>query len=57
MFVWHSAGGLLQKKQLKKAELQITALAALRAGDKAGEAKLTVSAEGLGQAEICLQLK
>ena len=53
MFVWHSAGSLLQKKQLKKAELQITALAALRAG----EAKLSVSAKGSGQAEICLQLK
>ena len=44
-------------KTIDKAELQITALAVPRAGDKAGEAKLTVSAEGLGQAEICLQVK
>ena len=33
------------------------ALAVLRAGYAAGEAKLTISAEGLGQAEICLQVK
>ena len=45
------------EKAIEKAEFQITALAVLRAGDKAGEAKLTVSAEGLGQAEICLQVK
>ena len=40
-------------KTIDKAELQITALAVLRAG----EAKLTVSAEGSGQAEICLPVK
>ena len=33
------------------------ALAVLRAGYEAGKAKLTVSAEDLGQAEICLQIK
>ncbi len=33
------------------------ALAVLRAGCEAGEAKLTVTAEGLGRAEICLQVK
>ena len=33
------------------------ALSVLRAGYAAGEAKLTVSAEGLGQAEIRLQVK
>ena len=33
------------------------ALAVLRAGYEAGEARLTVSAEGLGQAEIRLQVK
>ena len=33
------------------------ALAVLRAGYKAGEAKLTVSADGLGKADICLQVK
>ena len=33
------------------------ALAILRAGYKAGEAKLTVCAEGLGRAEICLMVK
>ena len=33
------------------------ALAVLRAGYEAGEAKLMVSAGGLGQAEICLQVK
>ena len=44
-------------KTIDKAELQITALAVLRAGDKAGEAKLTVSAEGLENAEIRLQVK
>ena len=32
-------------------------LAVLRAGYAAGESKLTVSAEGLGKAEICLQVK
>ena len=32
-------------------------LAVLRAGYAAGETKLTVSAEGLGQAEICLQVQ
>ena len=33
------------------------ALAVLRAGYEAGEVKLTVSAESLGQAEICLKVK
>ncbi len=33
------------------------ALAVLRAGYEAGEAKLAVSAEGLGKSEICLQVK
>ena len=33
------------------------ALAVLRAGCEAGEAKLTVSANGLEKAEICLQVK
>ena len=33
------------------------ALAVLRAGCEAGEAKLTVVAEGLGKAEIRLQVK
>jgi beta-galactosidase len=33
------------------------ALAVLRAGYEAGDAKLTVSAEGLGKAEIGLQVK
>jgi len=33
------------------------ALAVLRAGCEAGEAKLTVCAEGLGKAEVCLQVK
>ena len=33
------------------------ALAVLRAGCEAGEARLTVSADGLGKAEICLQVK
>ena len=33
------------------------ALAVLRAGYEAGEARLTVSAEGLGQAEIRLQVQ
>ena len=33
------------------------ALAVLRLGYEAGEAKLTVSAEGLGKTEICLQVK
>ena len=36
---------------------QGTALAVLRAGCEKGEAKLTVSAEGLEKAEICLQVK
>ena len=33
------------------------AMAVLRAGYEAGEAKLTVCAEGLGKAELCLQVK
>ena len=33
------------------------ALAVLRSGCEAGEAKLTVSAEGIAKAEICLQVK
>ncbi len=33
------------------------ALAVLRAGYEAGEAKLTVSAEGIGKAEICLPVQ
>ena len=33
------------------------ALAVLRSGYEAGEVKLTVAAEGLGKAEICLQVK
>ena len=32
-------------------------LAVLRAGHAAGEVRLTVSAEGLGEAELCLQVK